>query len=72
MVLPPGVSNAAVCTGKTGITVLCTVIAVRLPISIYRTNKRTPTKGVLLFVGGVEGSRTPVRKPLDTAFSECS
>ena len=27
---------------------------------------------IVSLVGGGEGNRTPVRKPLDTAFSECS
>ena len=44
---------------------------VRLHIFIPHQIEKAPTRGAFLFGGG-EGSRTPVRKSLDTAFSECS
>jgi len=40
------------------------------PFYIFTKSNSTPI-GVLLLFGGDEGNRTPVRKSLDTAFSEC-
>ena len=45
---------------------------VHLPLEINEIKKEHPLVGVLSLFGGAEGSRTPVRKSLDTAFSECS
>ena len=43
---------------------------VRLP-SLIKPKEKTRPSACFSF-GGCEGSRTPVRKPLDTAFYECS
>ena len=53
-------------------TTHCVVFMLRsTPVLCLHQKQKAPARGAFAFGGG-EGSRTPVRKSLDTAFSECS